>query len=66
VDALDFKCKMIYSETLKTDQTRPSPMGPAPALEMDTEYLLGELLGISDHEIVRLREEGVVLPFSRR
>ena len=50
----------LLGNPVKMSETRPSPKAPAPNLGADTPSVLGELLGVSESEIVRLREEGVV------
>jgi 2-methylfumaryl-CoA isomerase len=42
------------------DSEAPGPIGAAPTLGQDTEGVLSELLGLSQHEIGRLHDQGLV------
>jgi crotonobetainyl-CoA:carnitine CoA-transferase CaiB-like acyl-CoA transferase len=50
----------LLGNPVKMSETRPLPRGPAPALGGDNDEVLQELLGISEAEIGRLRNEGVI------
>lgn len=50
----------LMGNPIKMSETRPSPKGPAPGLGEDNRSVLAELLGLSEAELERLRQEGVI------
>jgi formyl-CoA transferase len=50
----------LLGNPIKMSETRPSPRGPAPSLGGNTVDILEDLLGITEKEVGRLRDEGIV------
>jgi formyl-CoA transferase len=50
----------LLGNPIKMSETRPSPWGPAPSLGGNTVDILEGLLGITEKEVGRLRDEGIV------
>ena len=50
----------LVNNPIKMSETSPAPSRPPPLLGQHTEEVLGELLGLDDGEVERLREAGVV------
>ncbi len=50
----------LQGNPVKMSETDPRPRGPAPSLGADTEPILREVLGLSDAEIKKIREMGVI------
>jgi crotonobetainyl-CoA:carnitine CoA-transferase CaiB-like acyl-CoA transferase len=45
---------------IKLSKTPPYPRRPAPCLGQHNEYVLGEILGLSQEEIAQLEEKDII------
>ena len=50
----------LQGNPIKMSMTDPKPRGPAPSLGGDNRDVLREILGYSDTEIERLKQEGII------